>query len=215
VSDLRQAAAIGIEDLKVAEPQRPPGPEARLALECRRRLVGRRPALALERDRMVVDHPVLLAEPLVVDRDAVVVAAVDTRRREGGETVRFPYSHEYAWTQPFPGDEAETYGWLYVRGSKSPLPFLSDVQALPNLVVVFRSPLPPPACRRRRPGARSLPRPPVPGRELAGFFARVSDPEAARVALRDWDVMRSLTVGDAERAGVADRARDGSLRQAG
>ncbi len=139
-------------------------------------------------------------EALVVDRDSVVVAAVDTRRREGGETLRFPYSHEFEWTQPFPGDDAETYGWLYVRGSRSPLPFLSDVQALPNLVVVFREPIAPLACRTRRKPGKPLPRPPVPGREVPGFFARVTDADAARVALRDWGVMRPLTVSDAERA---------------
>src|SRR5215218_5973974 len=200
---LRDAATIGVEDLKVAEPQRPPSPEATLALDCRRGLrVRRSPVLRLESHRLVVDHPTLLSAPLVVDRDDVVVAAVDTRRREGGETVRFPYSHEYEWTQPFPGDEAETYGWLYVRNARSPLPFLSDVQALPNLVVVFRSDLPALACRRRRPGARPLPRPPVAGRPVPGFFARVRDANAARSALRDWGVFRPLTVSDAARAGA-------------
>src|SRR5215208_8100600 len=200
---LRDATAIGVEDLKVAEPQRPPSPEATLALDCRRGLLGRRPgALRLESHRLVVDYPSLLCSPLVVDRDDVVVAAVDTRRREGGETLRFPFSHEYEWTQPFPGDEAETYGWLYVRNAKSPLPFLSDVQSLPNVVFVFRQPLAPLACRRRKPGSRPLPRPPVPGRPLTGFFARVRDADAARSALRDWGVFRPLTVSDAERAGL-------------
>ena len=205
MDELEQAAAIGIDDLKVAEPERPPGPDATLALDCSRRarLLGRSPALVLESHRLIVRHPVLLTAPLVVSRDDVVVAAVDTRRREGGETLRFPYSHEFEWTQPFPGDEAETYGWLYVRNARSPLPFLSDLQALPNLVVVFRSPLEALACRRRKPGSRPLPRPPVAGREVPGFFARVCDPDAARIALRDWGVMRPLTVDDAERAGVA------------
>jgi hypothetical protein len=201
---LREATAIGVEDLKVAEPQRPPSPEATLALDGRRRLIARRPGfLRLESHRLVVDYPALLREPVVVDRDAVVVAAVDTRRREGGDTLRFPFSHEFEWTQPFPGDEAETYGWLYVRNARSPLPFLCDVQALPNLVVVFRSALQPFACRGRRPGSRPLPRPPVPGRPVPGFFARVRDADAARSALRDWGVMRPLTVSDAERAGAA------------
>jgi hypothetical protein len=204
MSDLTRATAVDIDDLKVAEPERPPGPEATLALDCRRRtsLLGRSPFLALEAHRLIVHHPVLLTAPLVVSRDDVVVAAVDTRRREGGETLRFPYSHEFEWTQPFPGDEAETYGWLYVRNAQSPLPFLSDLQALPNVVVVFRSPLEPLACRRRKPGSRPLPRPPVPGRDVPGFFARVRDPEAARVALRDWGVMRPLTVADAKQAGA-------------
>src|SRR4051812_42537772 len=203
---LREASAIGVDDLKVAEPQRPPSPEATVALDCRRRLSGlsrRSPSLRLETDRLIVTYPSLLCRPLAVDRDDVVVAAVDTRRREGGETLRFPFSHEFEWTQPFPGDEAETYGWLYVRNARSPLPFLSDVQALPNLVVVFRSDLPALSCRRRRPGARPLPRPPVPGRPVPGFFARVRDADAARTALRDWGVMRPLTVLDAERAGAA------------
>lgn len=208
MTELRHAAAIDIDDLKVAEPDRPPGPDVTLGLDCcrRTRLLGRTPVLALESHRLVVSHPSLLAEPLVAGRDNVVVAAVDTRRREGGETVRFPYSHEFEWTQPFPGDEAETYGWLYVRGARSPLPFLSDLQALPNVVVVFRTPTPPLACRRRKPGSRPLPRPPVPGRPVPGFFARVCDPEAARIALRDWGVMRPLTVDDAQRAATADPA---------
>ena len=214
MSEVRHAAAIGIEDLKVAEPQRPPSPEATLALDCRRGLLGRRPgALRLESHRLVVDYPSLLCSPLVVDRDDVVVAAVDTRRREGGETLRFPFSHEYEWTQPFPGDEAETYGWLYVRNARSPLPFLSDVQALPNLVVVFRSELPALSCRRRRPGARPLPRPPVPRRPVPGFFARVRDADAARSALRDWGVMRPLTVNDAARAGATAAGEAESAQQ--
>src|SRR5215217_318998 len=194
MEELRAANALALDDLKVAEAVRPPAPEATLELDCRRRtrLLGRTPILRLESDRLILRHPVLLREPLVVGRDHVVVAAVDTRRREGGETLRFPYSHEFEWTQPFPGDEAETYGWLYVRNARSPLPFLSDVQALPNLVVVFRDALPPLACRRRRPGARALPRPPVPGRPVPGFFARVRHADAARTALRDWGVMRPL-----------------------
>jgi len=200
---LRDAAALGVDDLKVAEPQRPPSPEATLALECRRGLLGRRAGvLRLESHRLVVEYPSLLAAPLVVSRDDVVVAAVDTRRREGGETVRFPYSHEFEWTQPFPGDEAETYGWLYVRNARSPLPFLCDLQSLPNVVFVFRDPLAPLACRARRPGSRPLPRPPVAGRPVSGFFARVGEADAARSALRDWGVMRPLTVSDAQRAGV-------------
>jgi hypothetical protein len=204
MDELDRAATIGIDDLKVADPVRPPGPDAMLALDCARRtrLLHRAPVLALEAHRLLVHHPALLSEPLIVARDEVVVAAVDTRRREGGDTLRFPYSHEFEWTQPFPGDDAETYGWLYVRNARSPLPFLSDLQALPNLVVVFRTPLDALACRRRKPGSRPLPRPPVAGREVPGFFARVRDPEAARIALRDWGVMRPLTVGDAARAGV-------------
>jgi len=203
---LREAATIGVEDLKVVEPRRPPSPEATLQLQCRRGLLGlggRAATLRLESHRLVVDYPSLLAAPLVVNRDDVAVAAVDTRRREGGETLRFPFSHEFEWTQPFPGDEAETYGWLYVRNAKSPLPFLSDVQSLPNVVFVFRQPLAPLACRRRRPGARPLPRPPVARRPVPGFFARVRDADAARIALRDWGVFRPLTVSDAERAGAA------------
>ena len=200
---LDQAAAIGVDDLKVAEPERPPAPDAALALDCcrRTRWIGRRPVLRLDPHRLIVEHPVLLASPLVVDRGDVVVAAVDTRRREGGETLRFPYSHEFEWTQPFPGDEAETYGWLYVRNARSPLPYLCDLQALPNVVVVFRRPLEPLDCRRSR-SRRPLPRPPVEGREVPGFFARVCDPDAARVALRDWGVLRPLSVADAERAGA-------------
>ena len=205
--ELQGARALDMTDLKVAEPARPPGPEATLPLECSRRarLRGRLPSLRLESDRLIVRHPVLLTEPLVAARDDLAVAAVDTRRREGGDTARFPYSHEFEWTQPFPGDEAETYGWLYVRGGRSPLPYLCDVQELPNLVVVFREPLAPLACRARRKPGRPLPRPPVPGRAVPGFFARVCDPDAARLALRDWGVMRALTVTDAERAGVAER----------
>ena len=203
VHPLHDAATLGVDDLKVAEPQRPPGPDATLLLDCcrRTRWLGRQPVLRLESHRIVVSHPVLLSAPLVVDRDDVSVAAVDTRRREGGDTLRFPYSHEFEWTQPFPGDEAETYGWLYVRNAQSPLPFLSDLQALPNVVVVFRRPLEPLDCRRTR-SRRPLPRPPVAGREVLGFFARVCDPGAARVALRDWGVMRPLTVADASRAGA-------------
>jgi hypothetical protein len=73
-------------------------------------------------------------------------------------------------------------------------------------VVVFHSPLEPLRCRTRRKAGRPLPRPPVPGRELPGFFARVSDPDTARLALRDWGVMRALTVTDAERAAAAEDA---------
>jgi hypothetical protein len=196
--ELEGARALDLDDLKVAEAVRPPAPAVTLALDCSRsaRLRGRVPSLRLDADRLVVRHPVLLTEPLVVERDAVAVAAVDTRRREGGETLRFPFSHEFEWAQPFPGDEAETYGWLYVRGGRSPLPYLCDVQALPNLVVVFREPLAPLACRTRR---KPLPRPPVPGRPLAGFFARVTDADAARSALRDWGILRPLTTTDAQR----------------
>src|SRR5688572_19587591 len=204
MGELRDAMAIDVDDLKVADPVRPPSPEATLELDCLRRtqVLGKTRCLRLREDRMVVVHPTLLTEALVVERDAVVVAAVDTRRREGGETLRFPYSHEFEWTQPFPGDDAETYGWLYVRNARSPLPFLSDVQALPNLVVVFREPIAPLACRRRKAG-KPMPRPPVPGREVPGFFARVREADAARIALRDWGVMRPLTITDAERAGAS------------
>jgi hypothetical protein len=37
---------------------------------------------------------------------------------------------------------------------------------------------------------------------MPGFFTRVTDPDAARSALRDWGVMRGLTVADAEHAGL-------------
>ncbi len=77
MDELRDAAAIGVEDLKVAEPQRPPSPEATLALDCRRGLLGgarRSPVLRLESHRLVVEYPSLLTEPLVVDPDRRCVA---------------------------------------------------------------------------------------------------------------------------------------------
>ena len=195
-ADLRSAAtSIGIDDLAVAEPVRPAPGAGTFALECGRlaRLRGRAGSLAIEGDELVVSAPVVLRSRLVIARSAVAVASVDTRKREGGETSRFPYAGEY--------DAVETYGWLYLRNARSPLPFLSDVRCLPNLVVVFDRPLPAPSCRR---APRKAPRPPLPGRELPGFFARVRDPEAVRQALRDWGVMRPLTVTDAER--VTSRA---------
>jgi hypothetical protein len=196
MADLRAAAALGIDDLKVAEPARPPAPEVTLALDCRRRarLLGRAPHLRLERDLMVVHHP-LLAEPLVVPRDDVVVAAVDSRTREGGSTLRFPFSQHF---DPGPGGEAETYGWLYVHGARSPLPFLAGSPGLPNVAVVFREPL---AVRPRGRRGRRLITGPLPG-----FFARAAAPGAARSALRDWGVMRPLTVADAQHAGAAPAA---------
>jgi hypothetical protein len=190
-ADVRHAATLGLDDLTVAEPLRRTPADAHLALACGRRARwrGRAGSIHLTADRLVVSVPALLGEPLVVPREAVAVASVDTRHREGGETSRFPYAHEY--------EAAETYGWLYLRNARSPLPFLSDMRCLPNLVVVFDRPLAAPVCRRRTP--RSAPRPPVPGRELPGFFAHVTDPESARHALRDWGVMRPMTVADAER----------------
>ena len=204
---LRDAAAIGVDDLKVAEPAAP-------AVARRRRWrstagaaccgSARSPALcAWSRTGWSSRYPSLLPQPLVVDRDDVVVAAVDTRRREGGETLRFPYSHEFEWTQPFPGDEAETYGWLYVRNARSPLPFLSrragaaePRRRLPRRRCAARLPAPqarePPAA----PPARARP----PGPRLLRARARR---RRGPLALRDWGVMRPLTVGDAERAGAA------------
>ena len=217
--------AIGVEDLKVAEPVRPPGPDATLALDClrRTRLLGRTPALrAASRTGWSCVHPTLLTEPLVVARDDVSVAAVDTRRREGGETLRFPYSHEFEWTQPFPGDEAETYGWLYVRNARSPLPFLSDLQALPNLVVVFRGAARA-AQRAAAPQARQppLPRPPVPAASSPGFFARVMRPgrgphRAARLG-RDAPADRGGRGARRRRVSSAQHAvgRRGSSKQEG
>jgi hypothetical protein len=194
MGDLRDAAALGIDDLKVAEPVRPPAPEVTLALDCRRRgrLIGRTPSLRLESDLMVVTFPGLLASPLVVERDAVAVAAVDTRSREAGETLRFPFSQDLA------SDGGEIYGWLYVRGARSPLPYLAAAPGLPNIAFVFREPLAVPLRGRR---ARRLVASPLPG-----FFARASAPEAARSALRDWGVMYPLTVTHAQHAGAAPAA---------
>ena len=57
------------------------------------------------------------------------------------------------------------------------------------------------ACRAASPAGR-CPAPPVPSRPVrAASRARTSD--AARSALRDWGVMRPLTVSDAERASAA------------
>jgi hypothetical protein len=191
-ADLRTAAnALGIDDLAVREPVRPAPASGVFALACGwlTRVRGRAGAISIDGDELIVDAPALLREPLTIGKAAVAVASVDTRRREGGETSRFPYAHEY--------ETAETYGWLYLRNNRSPLPILNDVPCLPNLVVVLDRPLDAPACRRRAP--KGSPRPPLRGRELRGFFAHVCDPEAARQALRDWGVMRPLTVADAER----------------
>src|SRR4051794_19569476 len=156
---LRGASAIGVDDLKVAEPQRPPSPETTLALESRRGLAGlgrRSASLRLEVDRLVVTYPSLLCAPLMVDRDDVVVAAVDTRRREGGDTARFPYSHEFEWTQPFPRPP---------RGARAP---------------------PPPPRRGRTPGGASAAAPPPPrpvsgpGGGPAGVFFSCPAPRGAR-----------------------------------
>lgn len=180
-SPLGTARSLGLDDLAVAEPVRPPGPEARLALDCgrRARVLRRVPWLGLDADRLTVAAPALLSAPLVVPRDLVAVAILDTRERDGGETLRFPYSHEYDWSESCSSDQAEIYGWLY-RGGRSPLPLILDCKRLPNLAVVFTEP--------------------VDGRP--GFLTRACDPEATRTALRDWGVMRRLTVADAERAGV-------------
>jgi hypothetical protein len=196
-ADLRTAAtALGLDDLRVAEPTRPAPTAGTFALACGRvtRLRGRRGSIAIAGDELVDSAPAFQRAPLIVPRASVAVAVVDTREREGGETSRVPYAHEY--------ETAETYGWLYLRNTRSPLAFLSDVPCLPNLVVVFDRPLPKPAVRRRAP--RAAPRPPRHDRELPGFFAHVCDPDSARTALRDWGVMRPLTVADAER--VTSRA---------
>ncbi len=191
---LRDAVTIGFDDLPVAEPIRPPAFGARLALRCgrRARLLGRVPRLDLDADRLVLSAPELLTEPLVVSRESVAVAIVDTREREGGTTLRFPYASEI---EPADGGEAETYGWLYVRGSRAPLPLLGERDRLPNVVVVFTEPIPAPNCRGRNRDLREH-------RRWPGFFAHLCDPSAGRDALREWGVMRGLTVADAERIGL-------------
>lgn len=154
--------------------------------------VVRRASLRLDRDRLVVDHRGLFKNPVLIPHAQIRCAAIDARPaywRWFRDHKRFHLGHAS-------GDDSPT--WLWSRTGDSPIPLLSHVGDVPNLAVLFTSPVELRTVRRwMKPftlkGPVHIPRR---GQKARGFLARVEDPEGAEADLQRWTVTRPLTVDD-------------------
>ncbi|MGH2730778.1 MAG: hypothetical protein ACRDJI_09265 [Actinomycetota bacterium] len=140
---------------------------------------------------LVVDHHGLLKKPLVVPRALVRCAAIDHR------PARWRWFRDHKRFNLAGADEGSP-SWLWSRTGDCPLPLLSHVGDVPNLAVLFDSPVPLRSVRRwMKPFALKGPvhilrR----GQQARGFVARLQDPERALQALQTWTFVRPLTLDD-------------------
>ncbi len=146
------------------------------------------PALIVEPGFLTVHHPGL-GEPLVVPRQLVQVASIDTT--SGGILAAY---RRFRLVGGAPTDRRRSV--LSARAIARLTAF-----AAPNVVVLFTQPLQTtrPA-RRIRWGEHMLFRG---GKEIRGVALKVSDVGRARAELAKMDVLRAITFQDAATSGVA------------
>jgi hypothetical protein len=146
----------------------------------RRVALLRRPArLRFLPDRLSIEYPERLREPLEIPRDAIRVASVDVE-----DDCRF---RVHASSGPYGGGQDDLWLWS-PRGS--PLPVLPPNRGCPTVALLFDRPVAAPALRRQDPGG------PLRGEQLAGLLLAVRDPPTAERALDAWSLLRPLTMPD-------------------
>ncbi|HEX2232763.1 MAG TPA: hypothetical protein VHG69_05315 [Thermoleophilaceae bacterium] len=133
----------------------------------------------VEEDRLVVEHPDTFKAPLVVPREAIRVAIVDTRgtgRVADDAPIAEQGEYELGWTA---------------------LPLVASHEGdTPNVGVIFRDPLPAPAVKHARLHG------PLPGEALAGIRLRVGDPAGFERSLQAWRCVREPSMADAAHADI-------------
>jgi len=161
----------------------------------RSRLAFRPARLALEGDRVRIDHRGVFDAPMTIDRGGLRLVALDTEHPETAGTDadrRFPISVGGSrWAAPG-SDLRAPWGWLWTAVGGSPLPYIGVTARRPNLAVLLAEPLAAPNLRRETTFG------PLRGEAVVGLLMTVRDPGSARRALKEWDVLREVGIEDAE-----------------
>ncbi len=166
--------------------------------------------LELTDDALVLTHPELLREPIVVARRDLRTVLVDTGEAEAPGAALLGGGPELA--PRFALVEADAPAWLH-PGARTAMPVLGWERAVPNAAVVLRGAYRLGANPRR---VLALLEGNEPLRALAtcaGFFLQVRDPGGLAAALHERGLDPPLTLGEAEL--LDQRAADRRLRRRG
>ena len=153
-----------------------------------------RTSVTIDDEGVRIEDRRLLRRTFVIPRERVRVAAVDDgdERSLAGRPLKFPCGGT-TWS----GAE----GWLWHGPDRRSFATVGLGDEVPNVLLLFDTPVAAPRLRRRR--AESLPRR---NELLGGLVLNVHDPDLARHVLSGWDVLRPLSVADAEAAPPRCRA---------
>lgn len=148
-----------------------------------------RPTLTLDATgALTIVHPALLRTPLVLPRDVLLAADVDTSDRDE----RFAVLDGAGPLTPA-GPQVLGFLWDRVRGSRIPL--LDAEPGRPNVAIVLRRAVEAPRPTRGTPLHSTLK-----GERIDALLLRSADPEAARDLLANVGILRPLTLEDLEAA---------------
>lgn len=148
-----------------------------------------RPTLTLDATgALTIVHPALLRTPLVLPRDVLLAADVDTSESDE----RFAVVDGRGPLTPA-GPQVLGFLWDRVRGSRIPL--LDAEPGRPNVAIVLRRAVEAPRPTRGTPLHSTLK-----GERIDALLLRSADPDAARDLLANVGILRPLTVEDLEAA---------------
>jgi hypothetical protein len=156
--------------------------------------VGREPTLTIEPETLVIEHKPIFKEPMVIPRSAVRVVSLSDEN-QARWSFRSPRRFRVV---PHSGTGQ---GWLYTpRMFRRPIfPFVTTRRWMPNLVVIFQTPVPLPRLTwEYRVGSwlDKRPRSARSGAYVNGLFLRVEDRQRVREILAEWCEVREVRVSD-------------------
>lgn len=149
-------------------------------------------SIRLYPDSLVIEHRGLFKDPVVIPRVQIRCAVIDDRPAR----LRWFRDHKRFHLAGANGDVSPS--WLWSRTADSPVPLISHVGDVPNLAVLFDSPVELRSVKRwikpfSLKGPIHIPR----RRQRArGFVACVDDPRPAVDELQRWTLVRPLTLDD-------------------
>lgn len=163
--------------------------------------LARNAFIELGSNSLLVRHPGVFKHPLTIPRDEIKAAAIDPRPwrwRWLGNKGRFHLGGaegagpvDGVARGPFPE-------WLFSVVGGSPFPVLSNVDDVPNVALLFTTPIRLRAVRRSlRPFATKNPvHIPLQARQVRGILVRLKDIDHVAGALGAWTSVRPLTHAD-------------------
>ena len=165
--------------------------------------------LELSDDALVLTHPELLRQPIVVARRDLRTVLVDPGGAEAPGASPVGGAPELA--PRFALVEADAPGWLH-PGARTAMPVLGWERTVPNVAVVLRGAHDLGANPRRTLALLEGNEPLRALATCAGFFLQVRDPGGLAAALHERGLDPPLTLGEAEL--LDQRATDRRLRRA-
>ena len=174
--------------------------------------LSKRPCLVVGSDSLTVDHPAVLAKPLVVSKESIRNTMIESPPRSRRKARLFPVKVS------LPGEAGPMDDFLVIKGRRCPFPLIATAEALPNLLFFFEEPVELPRVGMGLStffSGASLVRPPISMEIVQGIVFRVKDAEVARRLLNTWNLSDHLDIHVDDRPPGGHREPEEDLEEIG